>query len=289
MNPQPFRSVSHLASEYGRIWAESIRRVLEQLSGSSRLVEEFAEEHCHELARNAEESKVWTRFGLGGALRGEHAFVTPKSHALHLAQELMSEPFEPTAEFTATHRDALTELLRQVAGLAASELKSSFGGEVEISFLGSEPPEWELVQAVGYRLSGPSFAEVRLVAFLSSEAYAALVATEPATPPPPVAAEDLSAEPVASPEMHASNLDLLLDITVDATICFGQRQVLLREILELRPGAVVELDRQIDEPAELLVAGRIIARGEVVVVEGNYGLRITEILNPLRRIESLPQ
>ena len=63
--------------------------------------------------------------------------------------------------------------------------------------------------------------------------------------------------------------------------------MLLREILELSPGAVVELDRQIQEPAELLVASKIIARGEVVVVDGNYGLRVTEIMSSRQRIASL--
>ena len=51
----------------------------------------------------------------------------------------------------------------------------------------------------------------------------------------------------------------------------------LRDILQLRSGSVVELDRQTDEPVDLLLDGRIIARGEVVVVDGNYGLRVAEI------------
>jgi flagellar motor switch protein FliN/FliY len=101
--------------------------------------------------------------------------------------------------------------------------------------------------------------------------------------------------PAATPKpMHASvsggngsNLDLLLDVELDASLRFGQREMLLREILELRPGSVVELNRQLQEPAELLVGGRIIARGEVVIVDGNYGLRITDILQPEKRLESL--
>jgi flagellar motor switch protein FliN/FliY len=70
---------------------------------------------------------------------------------------------------------------------------------------------------------------------------------------------------------------LLRDVELAVTLCFGVRQMVLREVLDLTPGAVVELDRQIGEPVDLLLDGRLLARGEVVVVGGNYGLRVTEI------------
>ena len=75
-------------------------------------------------------------------------------------------------------------------------------------------------------------------------------------------------------------LDLLLDVQLEATIRFGERQLLLRDVLLAGPGSLIELDRELQEPADLLVAGRLIARGEVVVVNGNFGLRVTELVNP---------
>ena len=75
----------------------------------------------------------------------------------------------------------------------------------------------------------------------------------------------------------SSNLDLLFDVKLEATIRFGGRQLLLRDILSMSAGSVIELDRQVGEPAELLVAGRLVARGEVVVVDGKFGLRVTEL------------
>jgi flagellar motor switch protein FliN/FliY len=83
-----------------------------------------------------------------------------------------------------------------------------------------------------------------------------------------------------------SHLDLLLDVQLEATIRFGERQLLLRDILSMGPGSVIELDRRLDEPADLLVAGRLIARGEVVVVNGSFGLRITELANAAPEPES---
>jgi flagellar motor switch protein FliN len=78
----------------------------------------------------------------------------------------------------------------------------------------------------------------------------------------------------ANPNAH---LDLLLDVQLEATIRFGERQLLLRDVLSATPGSIIELDRQLNAPADLLVAGRLMARGEVVVVNGNFGLRITEL------------
>jgi flagellar motor switch protein FliN len=74
------------------------------------------------------------------------------------------------------------------------------------------------------------------------------------------------------------NLDLVMDVELNVTLRFGQRRLSLREVLELTTGSVIELDRQVEEPVELLLEGKIIARGEAVVIDGNYGLRVTEVL-----------
>jgi flagellar motor switch protein FliN/FliY len=84
-----------------------------------------------------------------------------------------------------------------------------------------------------------------------------------------------------------SGIGLLCDIELDATLQFGSREMALREILELGPGDVVELDRHISEPVDLVVGDRIVAKGEVVVVNGNFALRITEVATPQLRLESI--
>jgi flagellar motor switch protein FliN/FliY len=76
-----------------------------------------------------------------------------------------------------------------------------------------------------------------------------------------------------------THLDLLLDVPLEATIRFGESQLQLRDILSAAPGAIFPLDRDLNAPADLLVAGRLMARGEVVVVNGNFGLRITELMS----------
>jgi flagellar motor switch protein FliN/FliY len=82
-------------------------------------------------------------------------------------------------------------------------------------------------------------------------------------------------------------MELLLDVELEATLRFGCRELPLGEILELGPGDVVQLDRHISDPADLIVGDKIVARGEVVLVNGNFGLRVTEVAAPRKRLESI--
>lgn len=99
-----------------------------------------------------------------------------------------------------------------------------------------------------------------------------------------------SAKQCAVPEISNSErpgVDLLLDVELEATLRFGCRELPLSEILNLGPGDVVELDRHVTDPVDLIVGDKIVARGEVVLVNGNFGLRVTEVAEPRRRLESI--
>jgi flagellar motor switch protein FliN len=79
-------------------------------------------------------------------------------------------------------------------------------------------------------------------------------------------------------------IDRVIDVQLAVTMRFGQRQLLLRQLLELSAGSLLELDRQVEEPVDLILGDRVIARGEVVIVDGNYGMRITEVVEHAKRI-----
>jgi flagellar motor switch protein FliN/FliY len=83
------------------------------------------------------------------------------------------------------------------------------------------------------------------------------------------------------PAVHPSNLNLVMDVELNVSLRFGQRQMPLRDVLELASGSVIELDRMVDDPVDLFLDGKLIARGEAVIVDGNYGLRVTEIPLPV--------
>ncbi len=84
-----------------------------------------------------------------------------------------------------------------------------------------------------------------------------------------------------------AKLDVVLDMEMEAALHFGTSEILLKEVLALAPGDVVELDRQVGAPVDLVVGERIVARGEVVVVKGNFALRITEVASPQMRLEGV--
>src|SRR5262245_12262023 len=84
-----------------------------------------------------------------------------------------------------------------------------------------------------------------------------------------------------------SSLLLLMDVQLPVLIRFGETEMILEEIVKLGVGSVIELNSGIDQPVELVVNNRILARGEVVTVDGVYGIRITEITSAGERFKSL--
>jgi flagellar motor switch protein FliN len=122
-------------------------------------------------------------------------------------------------------------------------------------------------------------------------------APKPAAPPPEVA-QPAAAPPVELPPpssfagnpslpVTSAGIELLLDVELEATLRFGCKELPLGEILELGPGDVVQLDRNVSDPVDLVVGDKIVARGEVVLVNGNFGLRVTEVAAPRKRLESI--
>jgi len=77
---------------------------------------------------------------------------------------------------------------------------------------------------------------------------------------------------------NPANLNLVLDVPVSLSIELGCCQLPMREVLQLSAGSVVQLDKQADAPVEISVNGKLIARGEVVVIEDRFGLKITEVI-----------
>lgn len=87
--------------------------------------------------------------------------------------------------------------------------------------------------------------------------------------------------------IESSNIDLLLDVQLEISIELGRCRREIREVLALAPGAIVELDHLAGEPVDVLVNGRLLARGEVVGVGENFGVRILDIIKPQDRLGSL--
>ena len=86
--------------------------------------------------------------------------------------------------------------------------------------------------------------------------------------------------------MNSQTLDVLLDIELPVTVRFGSAQMTFGDVMGLNTGSLVEFDRAPEEPVEVLVSGRVMARGELVMVQGNYGVRISEISSRCERLDN---
>jgi len=106
----------------------------------------------------------------------------------------------------------------------------------------------------------------------------------PASPKRP----EPSATVIRRPELEKSRtLDLLMEVELPVSVSFGRAELPLRDVLKLNSGSIVELNRTISDPVEIIVNNCVIARGEVVVVEGNYGVRIRQVVSREERLRTL--
>ena len=278
---QPVRSPR--LQEYLKLWGSSIGRVLQEVAGAPHQFRELSPEGMPALVASLRENSVSVQFEVAQNLTGNQGFVLSAKDGVRLSQLLLSEPEDGSSTLSSDHRDAIGELFRQFAGAAASALKAMAGGEVSFKWVGLDPFPGTPGLQVGLQWTSPGLNSLTLIADLGSNLVAAL---NPSTPqplelPPP------SPTPASVAPQRDPKLDLLMDVELDVTLRFGERQLPLHDILDLSAGSVVELDQQVQDPVELLVGKKVIARGEVVVVDGSYALRVLQIVSPMERIESL--
>ena len=89
------------------------------------------------------------------------------------------------------------------------------------------------------------------------------------------------------PSGKTKNLDLILDIPLTVTVELGRSKMLINDLLQLGQGSVIELTKLAGEPLEVLVNQKLVARGEVVVVNEKFGVKLTDIVSPMERVQSL--
>jgi flagellar motor switch protein FliN len=265
------------AGQFSKTWADSLAQVLGQIAGAPLPVNNLAEMPLDVPVPEANDLQMIV--AATGSLRGEMSLRIPKVSAVGMARLFLEEPQGAATELQSDHGQALEELLRQVAGHVATEVKPRWG-EVQFQVQTAAAPSWAAGSGGWWSSTSATPCPVWVEWKLSAALHAALAAPgQPGADAPVAAPHSAAARPTGSP-VTGGNLDLLMDVALEVTLRFGERNLLLIEILELGAGSVVELDRKIGEPADLLLDGRIVARGEVVVVDGDYGLRVLEVISP---------
>ncbi len=178
------------------------------------------------------------------------------------------------------------EFLREAADAAAGELLAKTGQKCKVVKCDEIASESQVSRAFQLRSGQRAWTilvrdEVRTLDAEPDGKNAAREAAKTAGPEPPA-----SIPPAPRPDL-TPGLELLLDVELEASLRFGAREMPLGEILDLGPGDVVELDRHVADPVDLIVGDKIVTRGEVVLVNGNFGLRVTEVAAPRKRLESI--
>ena len=186
-----------------------------------------------------------------------------------------------------TSKSTFVEVLNQ----AFSMLAQSFSGRTNAEWNcteGAEAPEWpgnqtwaELHLSFSDGSPEPLYIafENAVIRDLEAAPRTALAPTPPRQPAQPAA--------IHAAVEKSKTLELLLDVELPVSVSFGRAQLPLKDVIKLTTGSIVELNRAIAEPVEVIVNNCVIARGEVVVVEGNYGVRIQQVISREERLRTL--
>ncbi|RJP81668.1 MAG: flagellar motor switch protein FliN [Candidatus Zixiibacteriota bacterium] len=221
------------------------------------------------------------------------------------------------AEFSPDeHLDAVTELLNQLSGTLGQHLTSVAGFPVQIRASRSSLEELAAVSDLesyfraDLAIHAQGMDPALLVLLFSPDAVEDLKKIQPAKSqpmtdrPPPAVLEETGPEEEAGPEVHSArfedfgsaiggssaapqNIDILMDLELPVIIELGRTSMFIRDILELGPGSIVELSKLSGEPVDLYVNDKKFAQGEVVVIDENFGIRITDLIKVEDRIRSL--
>jgi flagellar motor switch protein FliN/FliY len=240
---------------YLECWTEAATALFSQaLAGEPQLVES----QLKPLEAGA--------FGLAATLSGdeEGRFSVLLDHAI-LESSLVGEGVDQKAGWG--------ELLREVAHAAAGELLVKAGKKCRVDKFEEIAGESKATRAFQLNSGERVFAIL-----VRDETRATKPAAHPAAP---------SADSPAPAAGLSAGINLLLDVELEVSLRFGCKELPLGEILDLGPGDVVQLDRNVADPVDLIVGDKIVACGEVVLVNGNFGLRVTEVASPRKRLESI--
>ncbi len=257
MSSAPAPSPSTEVLEQVELWAASLSAEFSSAAASPATWEILPQTPAD--ASTSAENDVSMIATFSGAMTGELGFRMAASVAL----SLLREPESAGAVLNAEQKSKLVEFFRRVADRVIAQSKA--GGPNYLIQVEAATPAWPASMQCWLQANAP--AEARIEVLLSDAWLGALHAVPAPT----------SVDPATG--AIPGKLGMFMDVELVVTMRFGGRRMLLKDILDLCTGSIVELDQQVQEPVDLLLDGKLIARGEVVVVDGNYGLRVTELLS----------
>ncbi len=257
---------------------------------------------------------VLVEIKLTEGIKGDFLIITPMSFGAKIANMMMGGLEEPpTVELDDIKLSALNETFNQIVGAGVTELSTRTKRKISIASLRVLParkneqlsvifnPAEILTIAtleLGINSSKSQFFILSALLFFKSiyntihpKAEEKKAKPEEKVKVQPVQFQSFEApkqQPVsAEPSEVSGKLELLWDVPLKVVVELGRARMTLKQVLELGVGSLIELDKLTGEPVDILVNGRLIARGEVVVIDESFGVRITEIVSPRQRLYSV--
>jgi len=310
------QATTDLSARLGECFAESTTSVFSMLTGREFTVSSGEGQifEYSDLASRLPPDSIFVKTSYTKGATGGIFFSMPLKESTILVDLMLGGDGTPSDSLAGDSKDALSETFNQVMGSANQTLSDQAGETLSISAL--EILELGTIDTAALEKGlGPGpFLTIPLATsqealqtninlIVSSLLYEQLkrklgFEAPEATPlaPAPVAQlasgssqpmQQMTQTAVYESNVDTRNLDLLLDIELPVVVRMGHTEMPLGELLKLTPGSILELNRPADAPVDLLVNGKQIAKGEVVVVDGNFAFRITEIETPAMRLQSL--
>jgi len=275
--------------------------------------------HFKEIVNDCEIPKVVTRIEFKEGLIGNNLLMVNIKDSAIIADLMMGgDGTKGNEELTEFELSAVSEAMNQMIGSASTSMAQMLGRNIDIL-----PPEvtvWnnkekidykkfiteDYICKISFRLSVEGLIESEIMQIYTLDTVKEIVEimmgdpskTSPVIEPevieiPRIHQEMQVQKPVFAPLEDTSvvnqkrNLDLIMDVPLEFSVVLGKTKKTIQDILALGAGSVVELNKLADEPLEIYVNGKLIAHGEVVVINENFGIRMTQILSKEQRVKGL--
>jgi len=283
----PDQAESESALWLSEEFARQLTHVMESMTGESARVTSKSHELSAEERESGENALLWweQKYSLGD----DHLlWVAARRESWEeIGNQILRSAGVDDGDAESI-RGTYLEIVSQALSGIASALSGRLHQEVTCKEGREAPPS--APQPVSYSFELAAGDKTLPVLAVLSPALANVKEAAAVAPPEPApraeaAAVSRSAAPIESKKPSA--IDLLLDVELPVSVSFGRAQLPLKDVIKLTTGSIVELNRAVTEPVDVIVNNCVIARGEVVVVEGNYGIRIRQVISRQERLRTL--
>lgn len=229
-----------------------------------------------------------------GPVSGRVGLAIPRNDAASIIATATSREAGAIA-FDEDDNASLTELIGPVIIAVGRSISGKMGSQIQTSPVqailtgaGKEfPVQAESIGLITGPLQIPSIMDNDIALMVPTPVLSAM--SETAAPSMPAAAGSIPAEPPRKKAVlggySSNNLSLLMDVYMPLTVELGRTRMYIKEVLGMGEGSIIELDKLAGEPVDLMVNGKLIAKGEVVVIDENFGVRVTDIVSPSERLK----